>query len=81
MRGAERIVDALSTLGETGKTAALAQRTHALAAAGDDLVRIGLMADVPDETILRGVEHVVERNGQLDWYLLWRCHWRCAPIP
>ena len=24
------------------------------------------MADVPDEAILRGVEHVVERNGQLD---------------
>ena len=31
-----------------------------------DLVRIGLMADVPDDTVVRRVEHVVQRNRQLD---------------
>ena len=60
MRGAERVVDALGALGETGKTAALAQRAHAGAPAGEDLVRIGLMADIPDQPVMRRVEHVVK---------------------
>src|SRR5262249_8827298 len=34
--------------------------------AGQDLVRIGLMADVPDQPVLRGIEHVVEGDRQLD---------------
>ena len=66
MGGAERIVFALGALGEAGEAAALAQRADAVAAAGENLVRIGLMADVPDEPIGRRVEHVVERHGQLD---------------
>ena len=31
-----------------------------------NLVRIGLMADVPDQTVLGRVEHVMERDRQLD---------------
>ena len=42
------------------------QRVHLVAAAGQDLVRVGLMADVPDNPVTRRVEHVVQRNGQLD---------------
>jgi hypothetical protein len=48
MCGTERIVLALGALGETGQPAALAQRTDTIAAAGEDLVRIGLVADIPD---------------------------------
>ena len=66
MRGAERVVFALGALGETGQPAALAQRADALAAAGEDLVRIGLMADVPDQPVGRRVEHVVQRHRELD---------------
>ena len=66
MRGAERIVFALGALGETGQSAALAQRADAVAAVGEDLVRIGLMADVPDQPVGRRVEHVVQRDRQLD---------------
>ena len=51
MRGAERIVFALGALGEAGQAAALPQRADAVAAAGEDLVRIGLVADVPDQPI------------------------------
>ena len=29
-------------------------------------MRIGLVADVPDQPVGRGVEHVVHRDGQLD---------------
>ena len=66
MRGAERIVLALGALGETGQPAALADGADAVAAVGEDLVRIGLMADVPDQPVGRGIEHVVQRDRQLD---------------
>ena len=66
MRGAERIVFAFGALGEAGQAAALAQRADAVAAAGENLVRIGLVADVPDQAIVRRVEHVVQRDRELD---------------
>ena len=66
MRGAERIVFALGALGETGKAAALAQRADAVAAAGEDLVRIGLMADVPDQPVGRRIENIMQRDRELD---------------
>jgi hypothetical protein len=66
MSGAERVVFALGALGEARQPAAHAQRADAVAPAGEDLVRIGLMADVPDQPVARRVEHVVQRNGQLD---------------
>ena len=66
MRGAERVVLALGALGEAGQAAALAQRADAVAAAGQDLVRIGLVADVPDQPVARRVEHVMQGDGQLD---------------
>ena len=66
MRRAERIVFALGALGETGQPAALAQRADAVAAAGQDLVRIGLVADIPDQPVVRRVEDVMQRDRQLD---------------
>ncbi len=66
MRGAERVVFALRAAGEAGQAAALAQRADAVAPAGEDLVRIGLVADVPDQPVARRLEHRVQRDGQLD---------------
>ena len=66
MRGAERVVFALGALGETGEPAAHAQRADAVAPPGQDLVRIGLMADVPDDAVVRRIEQVVQRDSQLD---------------
>jgi hypothetical protein len=43
----------------------LTQRGHLLAATGQDLVRIGLVAHVPDHAVIRGVEHIVQRDGEL----------------
>ena len=37
-----------------------------VAAAGQDLVRVGLVADVPDQPVVRGVEDVVQGHGELD---------------
>jgi hypothetical protein len=64
VRGAERIVVALGALGETGEAAGGAQRADAVAAAGQDLVRVGLVADVPDQAVARRVEGVVDRGGE-----------------
>ena len=66
MRRAERVVFAFGALGETGQPAALANGADAVAPAGQDLVRIGLMADIPDQPVMRRVEDVVQRHGQLD---------------
>ena len=66
MRGAERVVFALGALGEAGEAAAGAKRADAVAPPGEDLVRIGLVADVPDQTVARRVEHVVQRHRELD---------------
>ena len=66
VRGAERVVFAFVALGETGEAAALPQGADAIAAAGEDLVRIGLVADVPDQPVLRRVEHGMEGDRQLD---------------
>ena len=60
------VVFAFGALGEAGQAAALAQRADPVAPAGQDLVRIGLMADIPDQPVARRVEHVVQRDGQFD---------------
>ena len=66
MGRAEGVVFALVALGEAGQPAALAERPDARPPAGQDLMRIGLVAHIPDQPVLRGLEEIVERHGQLD---------------
>ncbi len=66
MRRAERVVFALAALGEAGQAAALAQGADAVAPAGQDLMRIGLVADIPDQPVIGRIEDVVQRHRQLD---------------
>ena len=66
MRGAERVVFAFGALGESGETAALTQRANAIAASGQNLVRVSLVPDIPDEAVARGVENVMQCHCQLD---------------
>ena len=66
VRRAKRVVFTFGALGEARQAAALAQGAHAVAPPGHDLVRIGLMADVPDHDIARGLEHVMQGDGQFD---------------
>ena len=44
----------------------LTDRVKTIAAACDQLVRVALMPGVEHELIARGVENVVQREGQLD---------------
>ena len=65
MRGAEGVVLALVAARETGDAVQLAQRRHALTPASENFVRIGLVADIPDDAVIRCVEYVVQCNRQL----------------
>ena len=66
MRRAERVVFALGAAGEAGEAAGLAQRADPVAPAGEDFMRIGLVADIPDQPVARRVEHRMDGDGQLD---------------
>ena len=66
VRGAEGVVLAFVATREAADAAELAQRVHAVAPAGEDLVRVGLVADVPHQAVVGGVEDVVQRDRQLD---------------
>ena len=66
MRRAERIVFAFRPLGEAGEAAALAKRADAVFPAREDLVGIGLVADVPDHPVAGRIEKVVEGDRELD---------------
>jgi hypothetical protein len=66
VRGAEGVVFALVAAREAADAAELAQRPHLVAPAGEDLVRVGLVTDVPDQAVVRRVEDVVQRDRELD---------------
>ena len=55
MRRAEGIVFALAPFGEAAEAATLAQGADTVAAPGQDLVRIALMPDVPDQLVFTKV--------------------------
>ena len=44
----------------------LLDRSQPVAAAGQHLVRIGLVPDIPDQPVLWSLEHIVQCNRQLD---------------
>ncbi len=66
MGRAERIVVALRALGEARQAPTLTQGADAVAPSGQDLVRIALMPDVPDQDVPGRLEHMVQRHRQLD---------------
>ena len=67
----EEVVGRLGRLREPGHPARLAQRRQAVEAAGEDLVRIALVADIPEQAVRPGgigakVVDVVQGQRQLD---------------
>ncbi len=63
---AEGVVLALAAPREGGQAVLLAQGAHALTTAGEDLVWVGLVADIPHQAVIGGVEDVMQGDGQLD---------------
>ena len=62
MGGTEGIVNALRPFGESRKTVPLAKGVHALPPAGQNLVRVALVTDIPDQTIIRRIERIMQGN-------------------
>ena len=63
---AERVVFGLAAFGETRQAAVAAHGVHPFFAAGEDFVRIALMADIPNQMVFGRVIHIVQGDGQLD---------------
>ena len=66
MGGAEGVVFAFGPLGEARQPARLAQGANPVAPAGENLVGIALVADVPDQPVGWRIEDVMQGNGQFD---------------
>ena len=65
MAGAHDVVLGLVDRAERRQPAVLADRLQLVAAAGQDLVRIGLMADVPEDLVPWRVQQRVQRDRDL----------------
>ena len=63
MTDPEGIVIALATLGKTRDATFATQRVHVDTSPGQNFMGVGLVAHVPDQTVLRGVEDVVQGDG------------------
>ena len=64
MRRTEGVVRAFAALRKTGNAVGLAQRGHCIAPAGENLVGISLVANVPNNGVFGGVENVMKRDCQ-----------------
>ena len=63
--GAHDVVLGLEHRAEGGQAAVLADRLEPVLAAGEDLVRVGLMPDVPEDLVARALEQAVQGYGKL----------------
>ena len=66
MTGAESIVLALTALEKAREAVLLPQCFKSVCSAGEKLVRVPLMSDVPDNSIAGCIEHRMQRDRQLD---------------
>ena len=53
-------------LGKATQPILLAQAGHTVAPAGQDLVRIALVANVPDQLVAGRIKNGVDRDGEFD---------------
>jgi hypothetical protein len=66
MRRAEAVVFAFRALSKSGQASALPQCSDPVPPSGQDLVRVGLMADVPDQLVCGRIEDIMQRNREFD---------------
>ena len=64
MSRVEPIVNAFFMLCKTGKTVFLPQRFKAAVATGKDFMSVTLMAHIPNQSVARTVEHLVQGDRQ-----------------
>ena len=66
MRRTERIIGAFRPSGIAAKAPFRPQRANPVAPPGQDLVRIALVAHIPDQLVARGVEHGMDCHRQFN---------------
>ena len=66
MAGAKSVVIAFFPARKTGNAAALTQGFHGFAPSGQNLVRVGLVAYIPDNLVCRSVVHVMQGNREFN---------------
>ena len=66
MTDAERVVFALAARRERRQAVLELDRAQPVAPSGQHLVRIRLVADVPHQPVVRRVEDIMQRDGELD---------------
>ena len=64
MPGIKRIVVTFRALGETGEAIQLAQGRKTFSPPGEQLVRVRLVTDIPEQMVLRTVEEIMQRDGE-----------------
>ena len=72
MTGFQSIIFAFTELGKTAHALVLAQGMELLLPAGDQLMGIALMTNIPDQFVCRGIEDRVQGQGQLNHAQTWR---------
>src|SRR3989338_2941970 len=63
--GAERFMWRFIDIRVAGDALPLPERVEPWISAGEELGRVALVADVPDNLVLRGVEDIVQGDGKL----------------
>jgi len=66
MADTKAVVCRFITLGKRSHTAGLFDGVDGIAPAGEDFVRIALVADIPDDAVIGRVIQPVQRSSQLD---------------
>lgn len=66
MTCSERVVRRLCALGKTRNSTGFTEGRHPVATASDNLMGIGLMTDIPNETVMWGVEDIMQCNCELN---------------
>jgi hypothetical protein len=66
MPAVEHVVVRFAAAGEAADAVELAERVETLEAAGQQLVRVGLVAGIPDDAIARRLQETVQRQRELD---------------
>ena len=64
MTNPKRIVRTFAPFGKTGQAVSLPQAWHPFAPAGENFMGVALVADVPNQPVIGGIEYTVQGKGQ-----------------
>ena len=67
MAYAEGVIPALFPVGKTRKSAHGTVGMEGVSPAGKDFVSVGLVTYIPEQLVVRGIENIVQRDGELNY--------------